>query len=148
MLFSLVVSVLFNLSNPALYNNYQDALAMAKKENKHILMIFSGSDWCRPCIKLKKSILDQQKFQDWANDNLILMHVDFPAKKRNRLPESLATQNDHLASKFNRSGVFPQLVLIDGNENLICRIEYKDQSLEQFISDCKMHTNSGLALTD
>ena len=99
MLFSLVVSVLFNLSNPALYNNYQDALAMAKKENKHILMIFSGSDWCRPCIKLKKSILDQQKFQDWANDNLILMHVDFPAKKRNRLPESLATQNDHLASK-------------------------------------------------
>ena len=72
MLLSLVVSVLFNLSNPALYNNYQDALAMAKKENKHILMIFSGSDWCRPCIRLKTSILDNKKFQDWANDKQVL----------------------------------------------------------------------------
>lgn len=33
----------------------QKALDKAKKENKYILMDFTGSDWCGWCIKLDKN---------------------------------------------------------------------------------------------
>ena len=30
----------------------------AKKENKLILMDFTGSDWCPPCVALKKQVFE------------------------------------------------------------------------------------------
>jgi thioredoxin-related protein len=34
--------------------DFDKAKEQAKKENKSIVMVFSGSDWCAPCIKLDK----------------------------------------------------------------------------------------------
>lgn len=35
--------------------NYDNAMLQAQKENKNIVMILTGSDWCAPCIKLEKT---------------------------------------------------------------------------------------------
>jgi protein disulfide-isomerase len=61
--------------------NLDDALKIAEKDNKVILMDFSGSDWCGWCIKLDKEVFSQAAFKDYAKDNLVLVLVDFPRKK-------------------------------------------------------------------
>jgi thioredoxin-related protein len=91
------------------------ALAQAKKENKMVLMNFTGSDWCGWCIKFKKEALDEQAFKEYAAKNLVLVEVDFPNKK----PQSaeLKKANQALATKYNVSG-YPTFVVLskDGKE--------------------------------
>ena len=36
--------------------NYDEAQQKSKVEQKNLLINFSGSDWCVPCIKMKKNI--------------------------------------------------------------------------------------------
>ena len=42
------------------YKNIEKAIEKATKENKQILVYFSGSDWCKPCIELKKKVFAEQ----------------------------------------------------------------------------------------
>lgn len=62
--------------------NINDAEMLAKKENKLILIKFSGSDWCGPCILFKKTIFDAPEFQSFADKNLVLLIADFPRQKK------------------------------------------------------------------
>jgi thioredoxin-related protein len=47
----------------------------AKTEHKMILLKFSGSDWCIPCIKLQKEVLNTQEFKSFADENLVLINA-------------------------------------------------------------------------
>ena len=69
-------------------------------------MIFSGSDWCAPCIKLERDIWTSDAFKAFAKEQLILYKADFPRKKTNQLTAALATQNKSLAATFNAQGYF------------------------------------------
>ena len=69
--------------------NLNEAQTQARSENKLILVKFSGSDWCGPCIMLKKSIYDTQEFISFANEKLILLNVKYILifnRLRKRLP--------------------------------------------------------------
>src|SRR5271170_5032633 len=85
------------------------AQALAKQENKLVLMDFSGSDWCPWCVKLDKETLDQPEFADYAKKNLELVLLDFPNSK----PQSddLKQANAALQKKYNVEG-FPTLIAI------------------------------------
>ena len=87
------------------------ALAQAKKEKKLVLMDFTGSDWCGWCIKLKKEVFDTEDFAKYAKDNLVLVEVDFPSKKK--LSAELKKANDALKDKYDANG-FPTIVVLNG----------------------------------
>ncbi len=112
LLLSLVVSILTAL--PALASgwgeDYKAALATAAKENKKILLDFTGSDWCGWCIKLKKETFDQPAFKEYADKNLVLVEVDFPQRKSQ--DPLVKQQNDALQQQYHVEG-FPTLVLLD-----------------------------------
>jgi thioredoxin-related protein len=91
-------------------DNYQQALATAAKENKKVLLDFTGSDWCHWCIQLKKETFDQPPFKEFADKNLVLVEVDFPQGKS--LPPEVKKQNDALQEKYQIEG-FPTLILLD-----------------------------------
>lgn len=97
-------------------DNYNEALATAAKENKKVLLDFTGSDWCGWCMKLKKETFDQPAFKDFADKNLVLVEVDFPQGKT--LPPDVKKQNDSLQEKFKVEG-FPTLVLLDSQGKII-----------------------------
>jgi len=102
---------------------------LAGKETMPTLLIFSGSDWCKPCIQLKKEVLDTPTFQKYAEANLILKEVDFPYKKANRLPKEKRDSNDALAAKYNPQGIFPSLILIDETGNQIANLSARGTNL-------------------
>lgn len=99
--------------------NLETALAKAKVENKLIVLNFSGSDWCGPCIQLKKQVFESQDFQDYANQKLELVRADFPRQKKNQLTKQQQTYNDGLAEKYNPKGKFPLTVLLSADGKVL-----------------------------
>jgi thioredoxin-related protein len=102
--------------------DYQAALKESKKTNKAILMNFTGSDWCGWCIRLKNEVFSKEEFIAYANENLILLELDFP--KRKQINADLKTQNINLARKHGVRG-YPTIIMIDGNEKILFRGGYK-----------------------
>ena len=98
--------------------DYKDALTQAKQEDKPLVLVFSGSDWCGPCIRLKKKILETTTFSSYAGDHYVLYNADFPRKKKNLLSKELMEVNKRLAEKFNPKGYFPLVVVLDGKESI------------------------------
>src|SRR5215467_7587990 len=105
---TLVLSVLFSLlcpgSSPWL-TNLDDAKQLAKAKHEFILLNFSGSDWCGPCIKLHKDIFESDVFQQYADNHLVLVNADFPRSKKNQLAPDQQKRNDALADIYNPKGI-------------------------------------------
>ena len=75
-------------------------------------LIRSGSDWCGPCILLRKDILDQPAFLQMADSTLILVNADFPRKKKNQPTPDQQRLNDQIADQYNSRGQFPLTLLL------------------------------------
>jgi thioredoxin-related protein len=97
-------------------DNYKEALATAAKENKKVLLDFTGSDWCGWCIRLKKETFDQPAFKEYADKNLVLVEVDFPQGKT--LPNAVKMQNSSLQEQYQVQG-FPTIVLLSPDGKVI-----------------------------
>jgi len=119
----------------------EKATQVAKEQNKLIFMNFSGSDWCRSCILLKKTILDTPEFESFANKELVLVDVDFPRKKKNRLSNEQTQYNENLAEKYNRDGQFPTIIILDSDLNIIAKTGYKRLNTSQYINHIKSLIN-------
>ncbi len=115
-------------------SNYTNAILKAKNENKLVLLVFSGSDWCAPCIKLDREIWQSATFQEYAEGNYVLYKADFPRKKANKLSARLTSDHKKLAERFNSKGFFPLVIVLDGNENVLGETGYQKLSANDYIS--------------
>ena len=92
--------------------DFEKARQSAQSEHKLILLNFSGSDWCGPCIRMHEEIFDNSTFAQYAKDHLVLVNADFPRLKKHRLAEDQQKKNDQLADRYDKDGVFPLTLLI------------------------------------
>lgn len=123
-------------TNPTTWQtDFEEAKQVAIEQDKKILMVFAGSDWCAPCIKLKKKILVTEEFQGFEKDNVVVLYLDFPKRKKNRLSKELTRQNESLAEQYNRSGMFPNILLLDNKGAVIKKLSYDGQSPNEFINE-------------
>ena len=110
-----------------------EAKQEATKENKKILLVFSGSDWCAPCMKLEKNVWQSEAFKKVADEKYILIKADFPKKKANQLSNELTENNNKLAEKYNKDGNFPLVVILDKNGKVEGMTGFKNISAEDYI---------------
>jgi thioredoxin-related protein len=96
--------------NVSWQTDYKQALAQAAKEHKQVLLDFTGSDWCPYCIQMDKEVLEKPEFKKYAEQNLILVKLDYPRKKQ--LPAAEAAQNRTLQQQFSIDG-YPTYILVD-----------------------------------
>ena len=115
--------------------DFEKAKAKAKADNKHILIDFSGSDWCGWCIKLDKEVFSQQAFKDYAEDNLVLVLADFPRDK-SKLSEEVQKQNDKLAKEFAVRG-FPTVFILSPEGETVAKTGYQDGGPEKYVEHIK-----------
>jgi thioredoxin-related protein len=99
--------------------DFEKAKKDAAQSQKLILLNFSGSDWCVPCIKMKKEIFESGTFTQYAPSNLLLVKADFPRLKKNKLSKQQTKQNEALAERYNPQGAFPFTVLLDANGKVL-----------------------------
>ena len=114
--------------------NFDTAKKLAKESNKKIIMVFSGSDWCAPCIKLDKQIWSNDAFITHANKNYIMLKADFPKRKKNALTKEQQEHNNKLAEQYNTSGYFPFVVVTDKDANVLGTTGYKKVSVAEYIN--------------
>jgi thioredoxin-related protein len=109
----------FFISLPGWHNNLDEAEKIAQKEHKYILLNFSGSDWCGPCIRMRKEIFESQNFVKMADTELVLVNADFPRKKKNQLEAGQQKINDEMADKYNAQGKFPYTLLMNSDGKVL-----------------------------
>lgn len=111
--------------------DFEAAKAQAAKENKDILVFFTGSDWCGWCKILKKEVLDTPAFQAAAPKQFVLEEADFPQKTK--LPPALEAQNKKLHEQFGVQGK-PAVVMLDAQGRPYAQIGYRPGGPEQYLA--------------
>lgn len=114
--------------------DFEQAKSLAKEKGLPILADFSGSDWCGWCIKLDKEVFQTSEFQDYAKNNLVLLLLDFPSKKK-QSPE-LKKQNRALAQKYGIRG-YPTVLLLDHEGDVIAKTGYKNGGGAKYVEHLK-----------
>jgi thioredoxin-related protein len=113
--------------------DFEKARHIAQVEHKFILLNFSGSDWCGPCIKMHEEIFDSPIFEEFAMGHLVLVKADFPRLKKHALTKEQQKRNEELAEMYNKRGIFPLTLLINPQGKIIRSWEgYPSLSAEQF----------------
>jgi thioredoxin-related protein len=129
-------SLLLAGTPPAWHHNLQEAEAEAKKDHKLILLNFSGSDWCGPCIKLEREIFENEQFQAYAAQHLVLVNADFPRLKKNQLDKQQVALNEKMAEQYNKTGAFPLTLLLDAEGKVLRKWEgFPAKETKSFIAE-------------
>ena len=118
----------FSVSAQNWFTNFEKAKQEATKNNQNIVLVFQGSDWCAPCMKLNKEIWSNKEFQKLANNHFVMLQADFPRKKANKLTEELTTQNAKLAEIYNSQGFFPLVVVLNSKGEILGKTGYEKTS--------------------
>jgi thioredoxin-related protein len=111
----------------------QKAFQVSSETRRPVLLIFSGSDWCAPCIRFEKAVISSDAFQAYAKEHLVILKADFPQRKK--LPKELSEQNQALAEKYNPQGLFPHVVLLMGAGAPPLTLDYNHQAADSFIAE-------------
>lgn len=114
--------------------DYEQALAAAKETKKCVLLDFTGSDWCPPCIEMNKVVFSQPAFQSYAQKNLILVEIDYPSRKK--LPENIMKQNERLKRQYRIDGKgFPTVILLSPDGKILGELQgYGGEGPEEIIA--------------
>lgn len=99
------------------YTNYQEALRVARLEDRPICLFFTGSDWCRACMRAKKEALNTPEFAAAIGERVLFVEVDLPRRSDQQSPV-LRQQNQELQRRFGVNRL-PTWVLINADEHLI-----------------------------
>ena len=107
------------------------AQAKAKEEKKMVMLDFTGSDWCGFCIKLHKEVFSTRAFAEYAKNNLVLVEVDFPTKKKQSA--ELKAANAELQKRYKIDG-YPTIVVLNGEGKKIGELGYMAGGPKTFIA--------------
>lgn len=99
--------------------DFNNAKKIAKEKHELILLNFSGSDWCGPCIVTRRDYLENPDFTAMANENLVLVNADFPRKKKNIGTAQQVKRNEDLAEIYNKEGSFPLTLLLNAEGKVL-----------------------------
>lgn len=100
----------YTAENPGWLVNLDEAYKVSKKTGKPILANFTGSDWCGWCKRLTASVFVHDEFKNWADENVVLLELDFPRRKT--LPQEYREQNSGLQQAFQVRG-YPTIWVFD-----------------------------------
>lgn len=85
----------------------EKAFKDAKAQDKSVLVEFTGSDWCPPCIAMRKNVFSKKEFVDAASKKYILVELDFPNGDK-----EVKEKNQPYAKKYKIEG-FPTVILFN-----------------------------------
>ena len=107
-----------------------DAITEAAKDDKILLLNFTGSDWCSWCEKLGNEVFFTDDFESWAEENAVRVFLDFP--RNIELPEETMLQNQLLQQYFGVRG-YPTVMIFDSNLNPRLQTGYRAGGSGEYI---------------
>ncbi len=117
LLFVIPISITAQEENLHWLTDIETAKQVSRDTKKPILMYFTGSDWCAPCIMLKEDFFSTEKFKLQA-EKLILLKVDIP-RRVDIISEEQLKANKKLLATYNKEGGFPNIIALDEKGNVL-----------------------------
>ena len=114
--------------------DFDQAKKEAAKRNLPILADFSGSNWCKWCIRLDEEVFSTKAFKDYAKDNFVLLLIDFPTD--GSLSQEVIMKNQVLAERYQVNS-FPTILIMDKDGNVLVRGGYMQGGSEAYINYLK-----------
>ena len=114
LLFISFLSLSFSQEKLVWHEDLKEAITISEKENKPLMLFFTGSDWCGWCIRLQKEVFFKPEFTKWAAENVVLVELDFPRKKAQS--QELRAQNAQLQQQFQVRG-YPTIWFVKADKN-------------------------------
>jgi thiol:disulfide interchange protein len=101
-------------------NKMDKAQEQSKETGLPILVLFTGTSWCPYCIKLEDEVFSKSEFKSFANQNLVLLMLDFG-------PGGAASskKDEKLQKEYKVSG-FPTYFLTDSSGKQLAKGGYHD----------------------
>jgi thiol-disulfide isomerase/thioredoxin len=113
------------------------AMHEAQETKRHILVLFTGSDWCEWCQKMDDEVFSQREFAVYTHANYIIVKLDYP--RQTPQSESTKRENAEMLRRFDVRG-FPNAVIMDENSRVLTRIEgYREGGVTNFIAIMKQY---------
>jgi protein disulfide-isomerase len=114
LLFISFLSLSFSQEKLVWHEDLKEAITISEKENKPLMLFFTGSDWCGWCVRLQKEVFFKPEFTKWASENVVLVELDFPRKKAQS--QELRAQNAQLQQQFQVRG-YPTIWFVKADKN-------------------------------
>lgn len=115
--------------------DFEAAKKTATIESKTIILVFQGSDWCAPCIKLDREVWSTDTFKTYAKEHFVMLQADFPRRKKNTLSKEQSEANGKLFEVYNKNGIFPFVVILNSEGKLLGETSYKKTTPEKYIKE-------------
>ncbi|MDA3851562.1 MAG: thioredoxin family protein [Spirochaetaceae bacterium] len=111
-------------------SSFEEARELAEEEGKYILLNFTGSDWCVWCHRLWDEVFGEKKFNDWAEENAVLLFLDFPSSIA--LSDDQQMQNAYLQQFMGVQG-YPSIWLVDSDLTPLLVTGYQQGGADSYI---------------
>lgn len=116
------------------FTQYEQAKTKAQAQKKELLVVITGSKWCKPCIKMKRNVFDNQEFIEYAQNRFVIFEVDVA------MPMILGSENNKISEFFRKkynASAYSTLIVTDAEGNMKERIEEGLTSLEKTMKKLK-----------
>ena len=107
-------------------------LATASQQNKIVYLLFTGSDWCPPCMSLEQKVLQSPQWQNLTQTGILTYTCDFPVKKQ--LSPQTVQENNRLAKSFNVTSYPTQIILSPAGKVLDRRQGYSPGPVTPYVN--------------
>jgi thioredoxin-related protein len=124
-----------NAQEVEMITEWKEAKELAKKENKRILIILTGSEWCAPCKKMDKKVIENPEFEKYAEQNLIVFLIDLPGG--GLVINSKVNQDYEKFENKYQTNALPSLILTENNGTKIRTLKGKMFRLENVMKQLK-----------
>lgn len=114
--------------------DYDKAKALAREQNKHLLIDFSGSDWCVWCVRLDEEVFQQEAFKAYAEENLVLLLVDWPQSGADSM--EIQAKSEPVLREFGVSR-FPTVIILEPGGTAIGKTGYQPGGGEAYVEHIK-----------
>jgi len=135
--FTFIIMGFLSLQAQEWHNDINNVREEATTKDRPVILVFKGSDWCAPCIKLDRYVFKTETFRLYAKDHFVLLEADFPRRKKNALPEQQQEKNNALAEKYNPRGIFPFVVILNGEGKVLGETGYFKATPNEYILHLK-----------
>ena len=109
--------------------NLDEGVKKAKAEGKLVMVEFTGSDWCKPCMVMNEKVFSDKQFLKKAQEGYVLVMLDAPHSD----PE-LSKSTEAVMEKWKIEGYPTVLLLTEEGKEITRTIATKYPSVDQFIN--------------
>ena len=92
--------------------------------------------WCKPCIKMKKNVIETIEFEKFANENVEIFEINLP--RNQDLNSKVVKDYNYFKNKY-QTNALPTLILLNNVGKELLKISDGLSTKEKVISKLSKH---------